>query len=227
MESGVHKNPAGGVDRPRHQWRPPWVASLGLPVWIVDPGRNISYVNARAAELLGRSAHECVGKPCHEVLASADYEGVPYCGPNCKISRLAKQNREIAPVKVRISLPDGEERPIQLVVIPVTAPDGRGPWLVHCILSDDRAYGLERYFTKVSSRSRENEAAGNWLQRFALTRREMEVLERLAEDEDVRSIASSLCLSQVTVRNHIQHMLGKLDVHSIMEAVAFYLLSKD
>jgi DNA-binding CsgD family transcriptional regulator len=227
MESGVRKNLAGGATRPRHQWRPPWVASLGLPVWVVDPDRNISYVNSRAAELLDRSPHECVGQPCHEVLASADYEGLPYCAPNCPISRLAKKAREIAPVKVRIRLPDGEERSIQLVVIPVTAPDGGGPWLVHCILSDDRAYHLERYFTKVSSRSGENEAGGNWLQRFALTRREMEVLERLADDEDVRSIASALCLSQVTVRNHIQHILGKLGVHSIMEAVAYYLLSKD
>ena len=57
-----------------------------------------------------------------------------------------------------------------------------------------------------------------------LTVREREILRLLAEDHDLYTIANELHISYVTVRNHVQHVLAKLGVHSIMEAVACYLL---
>ena len=33
-------------------------------------------------------------------------------------------------------------------------------------------------------------------------------------------------MSYYTVRNHVQHVLGKMGVHSTLEAVALYLLSQ-
>jgi two-component system response regulator DesR len=61
----------------------------------------------------------------------------------------------------------------------------------------------------------------------ALTRREREVLHELAEDAGLLEVAASLHVSYVTVRNHVQHILSKLEVHSIQEAVAVYLLWSD
>jgi len=53
-----------------------------------------------------------------------------------------------------------------------------------------------------------------------LSDREREVLEQLAAGQSTEDIAGSLHISVVTVRNHIQHVLGKLGARSRLEAVA-------
>lgn len=53
-----------------------------------------------------------------------------------------------------------------------------------------------------------------------LSGRERQVLRELAAGHDVPSIAERLFLSQNTVRTHIQNILGKLEVHSRVAAVA-------
>ena len=56
-----------------------------------------------------------------------------------------------------------------------------------------------------------------------LTRREREVLALLAEGADNDGIARALVISPQTARTHIQNVLGKLDVHSRLEAAAFVM----
>jgi DNA-binding NarL/FixJ family response regulator len=53
-----------------------------------------------------------------------------------------------------------------------------------------------------------------------LTQREKEVLALLAEGADNESIARALVISPQTARTHIQNILGKLNVHSRLEAAA-------
>ena len=54
-----------------------------------------------------------------------------------------------------------------------------------------------------------------------LTRRERQVLAMLARGADNRAIAEALAISPDTARTHIQNLLGKLGVHSRLEAAAF------
>ncbi len=68
-------------------------------------------------------------------------------------------------------------------------------------------------------RRREQDHAHDRLAR--LTRREREVLALLANGADNESIASVLVISPQTARTHIQNILGKLSVHSRLEAAAF------
>jgi DNA-binding NarL/FixJ family response regulator len=56
-----------------------------------------------------------------------------------------------------------------------------------------------------------------------LTSREHEVLELLAEGASTVTIAERLVVSPHTVRNHVQRILVKLEVHSKLEAVAVAL----
>jgi DNA-binding NarL/FixJ family response regulator len=53
-----------------------------------------------------------------------------------------------------------------------------------------------------------------------LTKRELEVLRLLSEGLAQKEIARSLVISSKTVAAHIQHILGKLGVHSRAQAVA-------
>ena len=57
------------------------------------------------------------------------------------------------------------------------------------------------------------------LQINPLTLREMEVLKLMAKDKTDKEMAIALCLSAATVRNHSQHLLEKLGVHTRHEAV--------
>jgi DNA-binding NarL/FixJ family response regulator len=72
---------------------------------------------------------------------------------------------------------------------------------------------------RLIQRRRERDAA---LRRVGgLTRREREVLGLLAQGADNDEIAQRLVISPETARTHIQNMLGKLGVHSRLEAAAF------
>ncbi len=88
-----------------------------------------------------------------------------------------------------------------------------GTWLPPRLLSAMLARLLER------RRSAQDDDA-----RIArLTKREREILQCMAEGLDRRAIAERLFLSVNTVRTHTQHLLGKLHVHSALEAVAIAL----
>jgi DNA-binding NarL/FixJ family response regulator len=56
-----------------------------------------------------------------------------------------------------------------------------------------------------------------------LTRRERAVLALLTDGANNQSIATILGISTQTARTHVQNLLGKLDVHSKLEAAAFVL----
>jgi DNA-binding NarL/FixJ family response regulator len=72
----------------------------------------------------------------------------------------------------------------------------------------------------VQSKERQNDV----LRRLSrLTRREREVLALLVEGADNDLVAQRLVISPETARTHIQNILGKLDVHSRLEALALVL----
>ncbi len=56
-----------------------------------------------------------------------------------------------------------------------------------------------------------------------LSRRQLQVLQLLAEGASTDSMADALYLSVNTVRNHVQHTIGRLGAHSRLEAVAIGL----
>jgi two-component system nitrate/nitrite response regulator NarL len=69
---------------------------------------------------------------------------------------------------------------------------------------------------------RRHEEQGEALRLAArLTSREREVLSMLARGGDNQAIAQALVISPQTARTHIQNVLGKLGVHSRLEAAAF------
>jgi DNA-binding CsgD family transcriptional regulator len=53
-----------------------------------------------------------------------------------------------------------------------------------------------------------------------LTRRQLEVLRLLGEGASTERIASRLSISRETARNHVRHVLQRLDARSRLEAVA-------
>ena len=56
-----------------------------------------------------------------------------------------------------------------------------------------------------------------------LTPRELEVLKALTEGLSTPEICDQLFIAPNTLRTHVQNIMGKLRVHSKLEAVAFAL----
>ncbi len=222
--SGGQETSARGL---RPAWLPAWIKGLGTPVWITKSDGTVGYLNKRAETLLGRPASECIGRPCHRIIAGSDSSGRRWCTPNCSVFRLARGNSEIEPVSMRITSASGEFHWVDVLHITLVSPEPTGVWLVHCALGADRAHRIEEYLARVASRSPGHVEMNEPSSRLGLTPRESEILELLARDESLHAIADKTHVSYVTVRNHVQHILAKLGVHSIMEAVACYLLVRD
>jgi DNA-binding CsgD family transcriptional regulator len=57
-----------------------------------------------------------------------------------------------------------------------------------------------------------------------LTRRELEVLEKIGQGKTSRQIAETLNLSVFTVNNHRKHICKKIGLHSTAQLVAFAVM---
>jgi PAS domain S-box-containing protein len=207
--------------------RPAWVESLGVPAWVTDASGCISYLNARAEAFFGHSLDDWRGRPCYAVVAGRSH-GATFCCPRCRARVLADARREIEPVRMEISVKDGVRVEVCVVVVAVDTREGRQ--LVHMVVDDEREQRMRRYLESVMGRTLDAAEDGVRPSRGVttdeLTRREREILAMLATDSNLHEIAVALSVSHVTVRNHVQHILAKLGVHSTLEAVAVWLLDE-
>ncbi|MGW3561286.1 helix-turn-helix domain-containing protein, partial [Streptomyces sp. NPDC000963] len=78
---------------------------------------------------------------------------------------------------------------------------------------------LQGAFAELLHPSEQPDDEGQRLLRL-LTRREVEVLVRVAEGEDTRLIARGMGIAPSTARTHVQRVLMKLEVGSRLEAAA-------
>jgi DNA-binding NarL/FixJ family response regulator len=104
--------------------------------------------------------------------------------------------------------------------------------LVHLFRDASRQKEIERFVNhllagveKLSSFREADPATASSDSRTAqsLTNREREVLRLLFSGSSTATVAHKLGISPATARNHITKILGKLDVHSRLEAVTLAL----
>jgi len=160
----------------------------------IDGSFGIIAWNEAATELLGYPADEVLGRSC-QVVDAAEVLGRSASGKTLWLSA----STIVPPLELR-----GECRLVHLIREVAFPPE------------------LERVIVeRLGGSSPGTDAGDDRLD--VLTPREREVLQLLTEGLDGAAIAERLFLSQATVRNHIQHILAKLGVHSRVEAVALAL----
>ena len=196
---------------------------MGMPVWITDAAGHVFFLNQRAEAFFGHSRSDWLGKPCHVAIGGVARDG-SFCCPPCRNRRAGLARVEIEPVRMQVVLKDGRPAEVCVAVIAVDGPTGAQ--LVHCVVDDERERRLRRFLNGVMDHVAPPKG-GRAPTGSMLTPREREVLSLLAEDLNTREIADRLSVSYATVRNHVQRVLTKLRVHSIMEAVAVWVMEED
>ena len=210
--------PTGAVrDGPISQW----IECVATPAWVVDADGRLRGMNAPAESLLGVDREESIDRACCGTVIGRTVGGDDFCSPRCELRRAFAEAGETPPFLLhRLRAQQGQT----LLVVPVPAASGgaEANWLVHLAVDVTRAWRSMAFLDSVlRTRIRVPECTTALAR---LTSRERHVLRLLAQGEEVKRIAWSLGVHRTTVRNHVQHILEKLAVHSMLEAIALHIL---
>jgi DNA-binding CsgD family transcriptional regulator len=193
----------------------------GDAAFAVDRRGAIVSWNLEAEKLFNQEAGEVLGRRCWRVMAGQDLYGNRYCCKRCPLLHMASRHESVHSFPVMFRTAANGWKKFSLHCLTVFAADG-DELLLHLCNSievspeyPDREYSINDHSNnnRVSARPSANNHRG------ALTSREHEVLALLAEGKSTREIASLMCISPATVRNHIQRTMYKLHVHTRLEAV--------
>lgn len=188
-------------------------------LFIIDHRQRIVHWDAACERLFGLSARSVVGRFCHQILNQLTLGGETHCNTRCTLGDMNCGQTMPHSLALSMRTAGGPRSDLRMhtMLIPSQTDEG---WNVVHVLSRG---GAEK--RSASGLPTEPATAGSTqtptpCSRNPLTPREMEILRLLAAGHSTARMAEILCVSQVTVRNHIQHLLGKMGVHSRLEAVA-------
>jgi DNA-binding CsgD family transcriptional regulator len=202
------------------------IARSGEAVFAIDSADKIILWNKKCEELLGKPARSVLGKRCYDAMGGRDANGNVYCFRNCPVAFQARERPKEPVQRFPLSVEVGKSgrqwfevsmfaipsyHPALSTVVHVLRPENKKPSALERRLSSDAAPVAEPLWPITTKEG----------QPVDLTSREKEILRCLAQGMSTSAIAKNLFISPVTVRNHIQNLLHKLDVHTKLAAVVF------
>ena len=194
-------------------------ARTGDAVFVVAPDFRIVHFDEQAEFLTGLDGGDVLGKPCHEFVIGRREGGTPFCSYGCSVMKLAQAGRPVASYDMRLDLPTGEERWVNVSILSVDSEEG--PYLVHLLRDAQGTHETLELAQNLIQLSRKGDHRSAHPRDVpTLTPRQLEVLGLLFEGKSTKEIGKSLYLSEPTVRNHVQALLKALNVHSQLEALA-------
>lgn len=198
------------------------IAGTGTAAFAMDRHEKIIYWNGSAEKLLGWSADDVLGRTCFSVLAGRDPFGNLYCMRDCAIVRTAVDGASPEPFFMEVAKKKGGSQRVKIRVLPLPSGAKNVTCVMHLIERGD-ATELDRLVGAIRAASRpaaDMPPPDPMISVSPLTGREREIVVLLSNGYAALNIAAKLNLSHATVRNHIQNILRKLEVHSQVEAIA-------
>ncbi len=201
------------------------VASTGEAVLASDEEGRIVVWNRPAEQLLGYGPAQVLGKPCHAMLSGRDVFGNRFCCEHCSLGPMIRCHEAIRSFVLDVRCHSGEALRVAVSIVVVPGPRPSQHTVVHLLQPlpwGATAPGVDASRAMTSDRELRlpPPAPASPLGLRPLSLRELEVLRLLADGRSNEHIADSLFISVTTVRNHVQNILRKLEVHSKLEAVA-------
>ena len=179
---------------------------------ITADGKILSW-NRAAEAILGYTAREAVGRSCCELFVGRDGSGNRLCYKGCHVQTLIRMGDSVQSFDMQTRTKSG--RPIWLNISVLTMSNGHGPLTIH-LFRDVTA--TKHLLAMVQERL---SPPGPPPDVSDLTRRELEILRLVASGADTKAVAERVHVSPATVRNHVQNIMGKLGVHSRLQAAAY------
>jgi DNA-binding CsgD family transcriptional regulator len=179
--------------------------------YAVDHDGQIVAWNEAAEHTFGYTESEALGQRCWELLSGRDVFGNQSCCEGCPIRATAFSNEPVNRFQIDFKTAAHEFKRFTISTVMLFAGPGK-KMLVHLCRPD--VDGTENV---VTNHTMNHSSANN--RRGTLTAREIEVLGHLHKAKTVPQIATAMGISASTVRNHTQHVLLKLHVHTRHEAV--------
>ena len=194
----------------------------------VSEALQISYWNKAAEDLLGFDGSEVTNQYCYQILDGHDEQGYLFCKTYCKVAIKAKAGEPITNYDLRVHTKKGDRRWLNMSAFTYrTGENGDKKMIVHFFRDISDKEQDSRFLHRLLEVAKryhdvppEHEIMSEILL-DELTQREREVISLLAEGHGTGGIAQQLSISTNTVRNHVQHILQKLQVHSRVEAVTY------
>jgi DNA-binding CsgD family transcriptional regulator len=197
-------------------------------VFAIDGEQRVIFWNQACEKMTGIPASAALGDSCHDLLKGRDPHGRPLCRSKCPLCELSKGGPPPAQLPMRITHADGKTMQLNVgtMLIPSSASN---QWNVVHVMRPGREFGAadgqrccEGKLNGVGAwKTPEPPVAASPMAASLLTSREREILRLLAEGVAVTPMSDRLHISIATVRNHIQRMMAKIEVHSRVEAVAY------
>jgi DNA-binding CsgD family transcriptional regulator len=194
-------------------------------MFAIDGNQRVIIWNQACETLTGVTSVQAIGSACHETLQGHDPSGRSFCRPNCPLGQLAKGGPPPSTFSMRIPARDKGKIQLNVGTMLMPSPVDQG-WMVvhvlrrgHCNSSaglPDRDDPGKHINGKEHHKVTDKQLAHGL---SLLTDREREILRLLTQGLATDTISSHLHISMTTVRNHIQRLMAKLNVHSRIEAV--------
>jgi PAS domain S-box-containing protein len=199
--------------------------------FVIDGQYRIIFWNQAAEKILGYTVEEVAGLQCYEILGGRDEQGRTLCQRYCRMAIQVKRGDVLPSRDVQVRTHTGEGRWLNVTTFTYPVRDKAiGRVIVHLFRDITENKGYQRFVESVLAASERLQGAGVYTVVSAtstesnldkLTKRERQVLELLAQGLGTKDMADMLAISPSTVRNHVQNVLGKLRVHSRLEAIAY------
>lgn len=191
----------------------------------IDGDQRVIFWNQACENLTGVSATQAVGSLCHEMLQGHEPSGRPFCRANCPLGQLAKGGPPPSAFSMRIPARDGGKIQLNIGTLLIPSPVDE-EWMVvhvmrrgHCKSPAGLFAGDDPGRDNVGKEHQKDTAEHASHDLCLLTEREREILRLLTHGLATDAISRHLHISITTVRNHIQRLMAKLNVHSRIEAV--------
>lgn len=204
----------------------------------VNEDGHVILWNKEAERLLGFTAQDVIGRPCREILCGETLGGQPLCSPSCAVQSKLSRGCGLRNYDMQTRTKSGRVVWINISSLPVPSRK-RGRFMalhlfrdmtkrmhmlrlaedLHALLATPGGKAVADT-TRKRAVSAEAEPLPALSSTLPLSQREKDVLRLLAVGKTTKSIAATLCISSITVRNHIQHILEKLDAHTRLQALA-------
>lgn len=202
------------------------VDSTADAAFAVDSAGLIVLWNAGAERLFGLPAANALGQRCGQILQGLDECG-PVCSADCTVLRSTQCQHPINNFDLQVNTSHGPQWcNVSTLRAPIT--NVAAPYALHIIRGIDVRKRLEllvRDFIVSEAKLPLEDAHAlisttrSSARVVELTDREVEILKLLAKGATTAEIAKQLHISRITVNNHIQHILSKLNAHTRLEAI--------